>query len=96
MSSSEAAKHRRYCIKAGVPTGRNRAEVEPLPWPRSADDGTPLGVDLALRGHEVKAIMLAKFSCPPRGMVWEDYYQEVCATILRRNRVRPLRVAHGE
>lgn len=86
MSSAETARHRRDCIRKGIPTGRSREETfRVLPWPRDSEDGTPLGVDLSARSGEVRALMMKSFRRPPPGMEFDDYLQEVLMTIARRN-----------
>lgn len=82
MSSAERAREYRAAKKRGdyVPAPR----TEWLPWPRSAADGTPLGVDLSSHSVDVRRIMRRHFR-PPEGVDFEDYFQEVCAVIARRN-----------
>jgi hypothetical protein len=43
-----------------------------------------LGVDLSERSEEVRRIMRRHFR-PPEGVDFEDYFQEVCSIIARRN-----------
>lgn len=82
MSSAERAREYRAAKKRGdyVPP----AQARWLPWPREADDGTPLGVDLSSAADDVRRIMLKHFR-PPAGVEFDDYYQEVCAKIASRN-----------
>lgn len=55
-----------------------------LPWPRSAEDGTELGVDLSSAEPEVREVV-RKYFRPPPGYEFDDYCQEVCARIIARN-----------
>lgn len=81
MSSAERAKEYRAAKKRGdyVPQ-----RTPWLPWPREAEDGTPLGVDLSVAAEDVRRIMLRHFR-PPAGVDFDDYFQEVCARIAGRN-----------
>lgn len=56
-----------------------------LPWPRAADDGTPLGIDLAALHLDVRRIVLSKFHV--EGVDREDLVATVIAAIARRNRL---------
>lgn len=82
MSSAERAREYRAAKKRGdyVP-----ARAPWLPWPRAAEDGTPLGVDLSAAAEDVRRIMLKHFRNTPSGVEFEDYYQEVCTKIASRN-----------
>lgn len=82
MSTAERAREYRAQKKAGTYVRQPRTEW--LPWPREAEDGTPLGVDLTVTAEDVRRIMLRHFR-PPAGVDFEDYYQEVCTRIVRRN-----------
>lgn len=59
-------------------------DATPLPWPRRAEDGTPLGVDLAKHHRDVARIVGAKFR--PETVDPDDLVQETCLAILRKNR----------
>lgn len=85
MASAERAAERREKIRLGVPTGR--PDPASLPWPRSAEDGTPLGVDLSTAWLDVRRLMRARWK-PPAGVSFEDYFQEACCLIARKNRTR--------
>jgi len=75
-------------------------EAELLPWPRQAEDGTPLGVDLAApapgrpRDSAVRAaaelpkLVRAALRMSMVRLDPEDVVQEVALTIVRRNRTR--------
>jgi len=82
MSTAERAREYRAAKKRGDYAPAPRTEW--LPWPRSAEDGTPLGVDLSEKSPDVRRIMLRHFSAP-KGVDFDDYFQEVCVTIARRN-----------
>ena len=70
-------------------TPRHSDRRQPLAWPRSADDGTPLGIDIAAKAEDVRRIVLAKFghSATSRGIDPDDLVQTVLLAILRRNRM---------
>jgi len=82
MSSAERAREYRALKKAGNYEPAPRAPH--LPWPRSAEDGTALGVDLSSAASEVREVVLKYFRAPA-GHDMEDYFQEVCARIAARN-----------
>lgn len=60
-----------------------------LPWPRCADDGTPLGIDLATKAEDVRKLVMAGFarSALANGIDPDDLVQTVLVAILRRNRM---------
>jgi hypothetical protein len=82
MSSAERAREYRALKKAGTYEQAPRAPH--LPWPRSAEDGTKLGVDLSAAATEVREVVRKYFRAPP-GYEIDDYCQEVCARIAARN-----------
>ncbi len=55
-----------------------------MPWPRCAEDGTQLGVDLSTAEREVREVVRKHFRAPP-GFEIDDYCQEVCVRIAARN-----------
>lgn len=57
-----------------------------LPWPRSASDGTPLGVDLSKKMLDVKRLALSQVRAP-RGVDPEDFVSEVYLAIARKNKL---------
>jgi DNA-directed RNA polymerase specialized sigma24 family protein len=73
---------------ASARTTRKRTAARPvtLPWPRDAEDGTPLGVDLEERLHEV-AKLIAAGRYRVKGVDFDDLVAEVCLVIARRNRM---------
>lgn len=82
MSSAERAREYRALKKAGNYEPAPRAPH--LPWPRAAEDGTQLGVDLSLAAGEVREVVRKYFRAPP-GHEIDDYCQEVCVRIAVRN-----------
>ncbi|MGK3961335.1 RNA polymerase sigma factor [Sorangium sp. So ce1667] len=56
-----------------------------LPWPRSADDGTPLGVDLRRLHADVRKIVLKHFKSALAWVEADDLVQEVYLAIARKN-----------
>ncbi len=82
MSSAERAREYRALKKAGVYEPAPRAPR--LPWPRRAEDGTALGVDLSSAADEVREVVHKYFRAPV-GHDMDDYFQEVCARIAARN-----------
>ncbi len=82
MSSVERAREYRALKKAGTYEPAPRAPH--LPWPRCAEDGTQLGVDLSVAASEVRAVVKKYFRAPP-GYEIDDYCQEVCVRIAARN-----------
>ncbi|KYG11423.1 hypothetical protein BE21_57575 [Sorangium cellulosum] len=56
-----------------------------LPWPRSADDGTPLGVDLSRLHADVRKIVLKHFKSALAWVEADDLVQEVYLAIARKN-----------
>lgn len=76
-----------------MPTPSRRPDPLPHPWPRTAPDGTPLGVDLAAPSRhkgsatvadDVRRIVLKHFH--PEGVDPDDLVGEVYAAISRKNR----------
>lgn len=64
------------------------AQIERLPWPRTAEDGvTPVGIDLSRLHGDVRRLVIAGFagSALARGIDPEDLVQEVMFAIHRRN-----------
>ena len=56
-------------------------------WPRICPiDGTPLGVDVALKARDIRKITLAHVP-PPKGVDPDDYVQEIFLAITRRNKL---------
>lgn len=55
-----------------------------MPWPRAAEDGTELGVDLSVAEREIREVVRKYFRAPP-GFEIDDYCQEVCVRIAARN-----------
>lgn len=82
MSSAERAREYRALKKAGNYEPAPRAPY--LPWPRCAEDGTQLGVDLSQAEGEVREVVRKYFRAPP-GYEIDDYCQEVCVRIAARN-----------
>jgi DNA-directed RNA polymerase specialized sigma24 family protein len=82
MSSAERAREYRALKKAGMYEPAPRAPY--LPWPRAAEDGTELGVDLSVSAEAVAALVRRNFRAPP-GVDMDDYCQEVCLRIAARN-----------
>lgn len=82
MSSVERAREYRALKKAGNYEPAPRAPH--LPWPRCAEDGTQLGVDLSSAASEVREVVRKYFRAPP-GFEIDDYCQEVCVRIAARN-----------
>ena len=82
MSSAERAREYRALKKAGTYEPAPRAPH--LPWPRCAEDGTHLGVDLSSAASEVREVVRKYFRAPP-GYEIDDYCQEVCVRIAARN-----------
>lgn len=66
------------------------SRTDDLPWPRSAEDGTPLGVDLSEHwGDLVREVHAVSVLPPCAGTIsWDDYEQEVALAVVRRNRTR--------
>lgn len=64
------------------------SETETLPWPRQAEDGTELGIDLKVRALEVRKLILARYARKARQRGWEplDFLQLVYVQILHKNR----------
>jgi DNA-directed RNA polymerase specialized sigma24 family protein len=62
---------------------------ELLPWPRQADDGTPLGIDVSAKRADIRRIVVAGFgrSAERSGVGVEDLVQTVFLAIWRRNRM---------
>lgn len=56
-----------------------------LPWPRTEEDGTPRGVDLALLHEDVRRLVLARFRVLPPGIDRDDLVAEVLLAIARKN-----------
>lgn len=82
MSTAERAREYRALKKAGNYEPAPRAPH--LPWPRAAEDGTQLGVDLSVAAGEVRDVVRRYFRAPP-GHEIDDYCQEVCVRIAARN-----------
>jgi hypothetical protein len=82
MSSAERAREYRALKKAGTYEPAPRAPH--LPWPRCAEDGTHLGVDLSASASEVREVV-RKYFRAPAGHEIDDYCQEVCVRIAARN-----------
>ena len=57
-----------------------------LPWPRSAADGTPLGIDLRTKMNDVKRLSLSQVRAP-KGVDSEDFVSEVYLAIARKNKL---------
>jgi hypothetical protein len=57
----------------------------PLPWPRTEEDGTPRGVDLAVHHLDVRRLTLARFRVLPPGIDRDDLVAEVLLAIARKN-----------
>ncbi len=83
MSSAEQAKRRRDAIRNGTYVGPpERAPF--LQWPRCAEDGTPLGVDLSRTWPEIEGYV-RRYCRAPWGHDMRDVLQEVALVISRRN-----------
>lgn len=84
---------RARCEATPAPVKHPRGAL--LPWPRSAPDGTPLGVDLAAKGKQhatiacdVRHLVLARLVGQAATLDADDLLQDVYLRIARRN-VRP-------
>lgn len=84
-------------------TGKDSAKkpkTGPLPWPRSDEDGTPLGVDVGAHSKEIDRLARGYFKSPStrrymvvrmadgrdgRDLCEDDFAQEVLLTLVRRN-----------
>lgn len=55
-----------------------------LPWPRTAPDGTAIGIDLARLHGDIRRLVIAKVS-PPDGLSHADFLQEVFLLLATRN-----------
>lgn len=84
---------RARCRTVPPPVKHERGAL--LPWPRSAPDGTPLGVDLAAKGKQhptiagdVRHLVLARLVGQAATLDTDDLLQDVYLRIARRN-VRP-------
>lgn len=62
------------------PVGR---ETKRLPWPRNAEDGTPLGVDVVAKRMDIIKIVHKYFRVPEVPM--EELLQEVFLAIIHKN-----------
>lgn len=58
-----------------------------LPWPRTADDGTSLGIDVAAKAEDIRRLTIAGYSLAAveSRVGIEDLVQTVFEAILRRN-----------
>jgi hypothetical protein len=69
-------------------TGRaHRPERQRLPWPRCADDGTPLGIDVSLKAKDIQRLVTAGFAKACRRIALDDLVQQTYEAILRRNQM---------
>jgi hypothetical protein len=66
---------------------RSKPKRTIFPWPRSCPiDGTPLGVDVALKAKDIRRITIAHVPAP-KGIDPDDFVQEILLTIVRRNKL---------
>ena len=56
-----------------------------LPWPRVADDGTELGIDVGAHYRDIRKITIAHFGRAVHGLEGDEIVQLVVEAILRRN-----------
>lgn len=60
--------------------------AERLPWPRSADDGTPLGIDVAAKQMDIVKIVHKYFKV--KDVAMDELLQEVFLAVVHKNRGR--------
>lgn len=66
------------------PAAAKKPRTASLPWPRSAPDGTPLGLDVKAHFADIaRVVAKGRFSAP--GMGIDDLIAEVCLVVMRRN-----------
>lgn len=57
--------------------------IQRYPWPRSAEDGTPLGINVAEKRQDIVKIVYKYFRVP--GVTMDELLQEVFLAILHKN-----------
>jgi hypothetical protein len=60
-----------------------RKKPEKLPWPRNAEDGTPLGIDVILKKNDIIKIVYKHFKVHDYQM--EELLQEIFLAIIYKN-----------